>query len=235
MRRIIITLFTFFALFIVASGLYIKSVWNPSIPTVLIERVQTRATAHGGYVPLTHIPRFLQDALIATEDRNFYHNQGIDVEGIFRALYVDMMQRKLVQGGSTITEQLVKDMFLTDHKTIPRKIKQIAIAIMLSHSLSKNEILALYLNEVYLGHGAYGVGEAAHVYFGRSVTQLTPAECSILAGLPQAPSLYDPLKHIQLAKNRQWEVLKSMVTAGYITMKQAQHIDHTNLELISTP
>ncbi len=234
MRRIMVTLIALLALITVASGLYIKSVWNPDMPSVLVQRVQTRANAHGGYVQLSKIPLFLQQALIATEDRGFYHNHGIDIEGILRAMFVDLVQGRLVQGGSTITEQLVKDMFLTDRKTIPRKLKQIALAIMISRDLSKNQVLALYLNEVYLGHGAYGVGQAAKVYFNRSISNLTQAQCAILAGLPQAPSLYDPIHHLSLAKTRQWEVLKSMVSAGFITLKQAHQIDVAPLHFIST-
>lgn len=233
MRRVMLSLITSFALVTVASGLYIQSVWSPDIPTLLVQRVEARAAAHGGYVQLSAIPLFLQKALIATEDRGFYHNHGIDIEGILRALFVDLMKGRLVEGGSTITEQLVKDIFLSDQKTIPRKLKQIALAIMISQALPKNEVLALYLNEVYLGHGAYGVGQAAKIYFNRSVQNLTPAECAILAGLPQAPSLYDPIKHLKFAKARQWEVLKSMVSVGFLNMKQAQQIERAPLYLVT--
>ena len=224
MRRVLMTVASFVLLVCVASYLYIQSVWKPSMSVTLVTKVQQISASHGGYVPLTKIPIFLQKAVIATEDQSFYHNMGFDVEGIARALIADIEAGKLVQGASTITEQLVKDIFLTDQKTISRKLKQIAIAVMVTRSLSKNEILALYLNEVYLGHGAYGVGNAAQVYFHRQVWRLSPAQCALLAGLPQAPSVYDPLLHPLLAKQRQEEVLQRMLSVGDITGARAKAI-----------
>lgn len=218
-------------LLLMLSG-FVYTVWNPSYPALLSARVHQIATLHGGFTPLSDIPVTLQRALIATEDRSFYHNSGIDIEGILRALWVDVTHGQLVQGGSTITEQLVKDIFLSDQKTIPRKIKQITFAVLISHYFTKNEILAMYLNEVYLGQGAYGVGDAAHVYFGESPIHLTTAQATLLAGLPQAPSLYDPVQHYALAKMRQAEVLQSMVQAGFLTASSARKIYLTPLHLV---
>ncbi len=224
MKRFTVGLISLVLLVCVAGYLYVESVWNPSMTATLTSKVHAISAKHGGYVPLADIPKFLQLALIATEDQNFYHNMGFDVEGIARAVIADVSAGKLVQGASTITEQLVKDIFLTDQKSISRKIKQIAIAIMLTQRMSKNEILGLYLNEVYLGHGAYGVGDAAKVYFHRSVTNLTPAQCALIAGLPQAPKGYDPLLHPQLAKQRQLEVLQRMVSVGDISKARSETI-----------
>ncbi len=229
MKKALSTLIALVLLVTLSSALYVQSVWNPRMPALLVARVRKIAAAHGGYVPLQRIPIFLQLALIATEDRSFYHNDGIDFEGIARAFVVDITHGKPLQGGSTITEQLVKDIFLSDAKTIPRKLKQIALAIMLSRSMSKNEVLSLYLNEVYLGQGSYGVGQAANTYFGRPVWNLSPAQCAILAGLPQAPSLYDPLTDPRLARVRQAEVLQGMVAVGYITTQQARAISRQPL------
>ncbi|MCY0877175.1 MAG: transglycosylase domain-containing protein [Firmicutes bacterium] len=215
----------------IGAVIYMATVWNPGMPELLVARVNRIATAHGGYTPLDKIPNFLQRAVIATEDRSFYQNDGIDFEGIARALVVDAIHMKPVQGASTITEQLVKDIFLTDNKTIQRKLKQIALAVMISKSMSKNEVLSLYLNEVYLGNGAYGVGQAAELYFGRNISQLSPAQCALLAGLPQAPSAYDPLIHLAMAKQRQWEVLESMVSAHDLSQAAAAAIAKAPLYL----
>lgn len=231
MRRLLLGVLSLTLLTFGAAFLYIRSVWSPSLPSALVARVHAIAAAHGGFVPLPEIPKFLQLALIATEDRGFYHNAGFSVEGIGRALLADLEAGKPVQGASTITEQLIKDIFLTDQKTIPRKLKQIALAIMISRILPKNEILALYLNEVYLGHGAYGVGDASRVYFGQTVSALNNAQCALLAGLPQAPSAYDPLSHLKMAKQRQEEVLSGMVQVGYITARQAASIYRQPLHL----
>ncbi|MCY0876186.1 MAG: transglycosylase domain-containing protein [Firmicutes bacterium] len=231
-RHMLLGLSAFFLLLLLVLGGFVYTVWKPSYPALLMTRVHRIAAAHGGFTPLSDIPVSLQRALIATEDRSFYHNSGIDVEGILRALWVDISHGQLVQGGSTITEQLVKDIFLSDQKTIPRKVKQIAFSVLISRYFTKNEILAMYLNEVYLGQGAYGVGDAARVYFGESPTQLTPAQATLLAGLPQAPSLYDPLQHYALAKMRQSEVLQSMVQAGFLTASRARVIARSPLHLV---
>lgn len=211
---------------------YGYSVWNPRLPAMLVARVHTRAAQNGGYVPLSRIPKFLQRALIATEDRNFYQDEGINIEGTLRALYVDLIHRKFLQGGSTLTQQLVKDMFLSDQKTLQRKFVQVVDAIMVSRALDKNEILDLYLNEVYLGNGAYGVGAAARIYFAKPPQDLTKTQCALLAGLPQAPSLYDPLVNLTLARTRQREVLSSMVAARFISEREALFLSRAPLGLV---
>ncbi len=224
MRRTLITLVSLILLIAVAGYLYIQSVWNSSMSKTLVTKVHQISAVHGGFVPLSKMPIFLQKAVIDTEDQSFYHNMGFDLEGIARAVIADIQAGSLVQGASTITEQLAKDIFLTDKKTISRKMKQIAIAVMLTKSLPKNEILSLYLNEVYLGNGAYGMGDAAEIYFHRAVWQLTPAQSALLAGLPQAPSEYDPFTHLQYAKQRQWEVLQRMVSVGDLSNSRAKAI-----------
>jgi len=231
MKRILRWLIALIVVSVASGGLYVYSVWQPDMPAEMVARVHHIDALHGGYTPLAKIPRFLQEAVIATEDRSFYHNQGIDFEGIARALWVDAVHMKPLEGASTITEQLVKDIFLTDQKTVGRKLKQIALALMVSRTLTKNQVLSLYLNEVYLGHGAYGVGAAARIYFAESATALTPAQCAVIAGLPQAPSAYDPLLHLQLAKHRQAEVLQSMVSAKDLSPTAAADIARQPLYL----
>ena len=196
-------------------------------------KVQARvATHHGIYLANAAVNPWLTRALIATEDRSFYRNWGISFEGIGRALLVDVRTLTFAQGGSTITQQLVRDMMLSPKKTIPRKVTGVLLSLMVTALYSKQQILNMYLNEVYLGHGSYGVGKAAYVYFGRSIRTITPADATLLAGLPQAPSAYDPLAHYNAAKDRQWEVLSSMVSDHLISANRAHHIFTQPLHLL---
>ncbi len=188
---------------------------------------------HGGpYVPYAGLPPFLVDALVATEDRSFWTNPGISFEGIARAALVDLERGAFVQGASTIQQQVARDMFLTPKKTIVRKLKGVVLAVIMTLDFPRTEIIALYLNEVYLGHGAYGIASAARSYFGVPPAALTPAQCALIAGLPQAPSLYDPLADLSDAKGRQAAVLESMVSAGYITAAQAHALGRAPLHLV---
>ncbi len=181
-------------------------------------------------VPLSDIPKSLQQATIAIEDKDFYKHQGINpVGGILRAAAATLTGSKL-QGGSTITQQLVKSALLTPERTVTRKIKEIILAIWVEVMYPKNKILELYLNQVPYGGTAWGVESAAERYFGKKVKDLTLAESSLLAGLPQAPTLYSPFgAHPDLAKARQKEVLKRMVTDKYITMEQAEEASKVDL------
>ena len=224
MKRFFGFIIALFLLGLLAIPIVIYAFWNPSDPANIEKIVQTQASAHGGYVPLRAIPPFLVHALLATEDRNFYGNHGVDLLSIGRAFIVDTSQGSLAQGASTITEQLVKNTLLTDQKTIQRKLQQIAIAVMLSFVMKKNKILELYLNDVYFGQGAYGIGEAAHIYFHRTPSQLTDAQAAMLVGLLQAPSAYDPITHYSLGKQRQAIVLKNMVIAHYISLAMAKKL-----------
>ncbi len=216
---------------LVALTLFYWRYWSAleSLPT----RVHQRVTSHHGiYLKKAAANPWLTHALIATEDRSFYHNWGISFEGIGRALLVDIRTLTFAQGGSTITQQLVRDLMLSPKKTIPRKVTGILLSLMVTALYSKQQILNMYLNEVYLGHGSYGVARAAQVYFHRSVANLTASEATVLAGLPQAPSAYDPLTHYKLAKARQWEVLTSMVSDHMISLAQAHRIFQQPLHLV---
>ena len=172
-------------------------------------------------VSLNQVPHDLVRALIDTEDRSFYTNLGISFRGIARSLLVDLRGGGFIEGASTITQELVRDRYLTDQKSISRKIKEVLLSLEVTRAYTKNEILLAYLNEVYLGNGAYGVGEAAHVYFGEPVQKLDLAQSALLAGLPQAPSYYDPYYNLKAAKARQKIVLQNMVVAHDITQQQA--------------
>src|SRR5438477_7982479 len=141
-------------------------------------------------VSIAQIPPVVRQAFIAAEDANFYKHKGVDFLGMTRALFANLTAGGVVQGGSTITQQVVKALLLTPERSYERKAKEVLLAMRLEQQLSKDEILYLYLNLIYLGNGAYGVGAAAQEYFGKDIGQVTLAEASLIAGLPQAPSRY---------------------------------------------
>ena len=176
-------------------------------------------------VPLTlnEIPKELINAFIATEDSRFYEHGGIDPIGIARASLAVLMSGHAIQGASTITQQLARNFYLSNQKTITRKLKEIFIAIHIDHVLTKDEILQLYLNKIYLGYRSYGVGAAAQVYFGKTVNQLTLSEMAMIAGLPKAPSTMNPIYSIKRATHRRNVVLSRMLTEKYISQTQYDH------------
>ena len=168
-------------------------------------------------VPIKIIPDFLKKALIVTEDRSFYRHSGIDLKGIFRAVFRDIVAGKFVEGASTITQQLAKTLFLRPRKSLLRKAKEAFLSFQIERRYTKDEILELYLNQVYFGSGAYGVESAAKIYFGKSVSDLNLPECALLAGLPRSPSRYSPLLDPELAIKRRNIVLKQLQDTGVIT------------------
>jgi penicillin-binding protein 1A len=168
-------------------------------------------------VPLESIPRYLTAALVATEDRKFYKHSGVDLKGIARAIFKDIRAGEFVEGASTITQQIAKTLFLTPRKSIVRKIKEAILAFQLERRYTKDEILELYLNQVYFGSGAYGVQSAAEIFFGKPVQELSLAECALIAGMPKSPSRYSPLVNMDLARQRRDTVLKQMLTMDIIS------------------
>jgi penicillin-binding protein 1A len=171
-------------------------------------------------VPLAKIPMTLRRAVIDTEDAAFYHHHGIALRGVLRASFRNVRERGLAEGGSTITQQLARNLFLTNEKALSRKIAEMLLAIQIERRLTKDEILERYLNQVYFGQGAYGVEAASEVYFGKSVAGLNLPESALLAGLIRAPSYYSPYDHLDRAKVRRAEVLQRMVDVGDITPQQ---------------
>jgi len=171
-------------------------------------------------VSLTAMPDYLKQALITTEDRKFYTHSGVDIKGIARAIVRDIQAREFVEGASTITQQLTKTLFLTNKKTITRKIKEAILAFQLERRYTKDEILTLYLNQVYFGSGAYGVESAAQLFFGKPVSKLNLPESALIAGMPKAPSRYSPLVNLDLATRRRNIVLKQMRVTGLLTEQQ---------------
>ncbi len=182
-------------------------------------------------IALERMPNHLIQAFVAGEDARFFQHKGLDYLAIIRALLKNIFYGEIVQGGSTITQQVVKSLLLTPEKSLTRKIREAILSFKIEKYLTKEEILYLYLNQIYLGHGAYGVAVAADVYFGKPVEELNLAESALLAGLPQAPSKYSPHQHPEQAKKRQAYVLNRMVEEGFISHADSQKALHTKLKL----
>ncbi len=183
-------------------------------------------------VPINKMPRKLIQAFVAAEDASFYSHSGIDYFGIIRAAFKNLITFSKKEGASTITQQVAKTMLLSPEKKLSRKIKEAILAKRMEEKLTKDEILYLYLNQIYLGAGSYGVEAAAETYFGKRVDQLNLAEMAILAGLPKAPNAYSPIKHLDKARERQAYVLDRMVKEGFITEAEADHARKTPLTIM---
>jgi len=183
-------------------------------------------------VPIERVPEHVRNAFIAAEDASFYVHKGIDPIGIARAFLNNLAAGSTVQGGSTITQQVVKSLLLTPQKSYERKVKEVLLSLQIERQLSKEQILYLYLNHIYLGSGAYGVAAAAQEYFGKAIEELTLAEAALLAGLPQAPSRYSPAKHWPRAKERQRYVLERMAAAQMISSEEAAAVARAPLALM---
>jgi len=175
-------------------------------------------------IPISYeqIPKPLVNAFIAAEDADFFKHKGVDYKGILRAMFKNFLAGRIVQGGSTITQQVTKTFFLTPKRSLARKLKEVAYAFGLEQNLSKEEILTLYLNNIYLGNGAYGVEAAADSYFNKRVEQLNLAEVAMMAGLVKAPSRYSPVNNLKRAKDRQAYVLTRMTELGFVSQEQKE-------------
>ena len=184
-------------------------------------------------VPYEKIPKLLIQAFVAAEDAEFFQHKGIDYKGIARAMFKNLIAGRIVQGGSTITQQVTKTFFLTPKRSLLRKLKEVAYAFGLERNLTKEEILFLYLNNIYLGNGAYGIEAAAESYFNKRAEQLNLAEIALLAGLVKAPSRYSPIHNLKRAKDRQAYVLTRMADLDYISPEAKQRALRTSLKIQS--
>lgn len=182
------------------------------------------------------IPIMYRNAVISTEDRNFFTNKGIDIKGTSRAVFVDVgSQGQFIQGGSTITQQLIHNTLLKNtSKTLAWKLRESAYAIGIYDTMSKQETFAFYTNAIYFGHGAYGLYQASETYFGKTPSQLNSGELTMLAGIPNAPSVYDPYKSMTLAVKRQHTVVQNMVENGVISEAEGKQIISEPIVLKST-
>src|SRR5437773_4819502 len=182
-------------------------------------------------VHLSDVTRVMRDATIAAEDASFYDNPGFDVRAVVRATYQWLRSGTPQSGASTITQQLVKNTLLGPEQTAERKIKEAFLAMELTRRYSKDQILEMYVNEIFYGNHAYGIEAASETYFGKPARELTLPEASLLAGLPQAPSYYDPYANLQAARERQSYVLEQLVRTGAITDAQREAVFNAPLKL----
>lgn len=173
------------------------------------------------FVSSKDIPDMMKKAIVATEDRRFYDHGALDLVSVTRALVTNYMAGQTLEGGSTIAQQTVKNIFLSHDRTLSRKIEELALAVQLEKKYTKDEILELYLNTIYFGHGAYGIKDAARIYFEKDVKDLNVSQCAMLAGLPQAPSVYDPITHPEEGIRRMVVVLTLMAQQEYISSEDA--------------
>ena len=173
------------------------------------------------FVSSKDIPEMMKKAIVATEDRRFYDHGALDLVSVTRALVTNYMAGQTLEGGSTIAQQTVKNIFLSHDRTLSRKIEEMALAVRLEKIYTKDEILELYLNTIYFGHGAYGIKDAARIYFEKDVKDLNVSQCAMLAGLPQAPSVYDPITHPEEGIRRMVVVLTLMAQQEYISSEDA--------------
>jgi penicillin-binding protein 1A len=183
-------------------------------------------------IPYDKIPELMKKAIVDVEDERFFEHSGVDFKSIARAIVVDVLKRDVQQGASTITQQLARNVLLTHKKTINRKIKEIFLAINLERRYTKEEILQRYLNQIYLGHGAYGIQAAAKLYFGKDIAKLDIDQIALLAGLPQSPNHYSPYEHADLALKRRNIVLGKMMRHGTITQEQFDYYSAKPLNLV---
>ena len=183
------------------------------------------------YIPLSQIPQIMQQSIVATEDKRFYEHGPIDFIGIGRAALVNIQSGKTMEGGSTITQQVVKNVFLSPERTLSRKAEELVLSILLERNYTKEEVLTMYLNTTYFGANAYGINDAARIYFRTTPSKLTLAQCAMLAGLPQAPTYLNPLENYTAAKARQQIVLALMTEQNFIGPDQAKQAYQADLGL----
>lgn len=209
--------------------------FHPKQPTVIKDNannvMKTLTHSQADYVPYQQINPMLRKGIVAVEDRRYYQHHGVDLTGVVRALTLSVFHRQ-VQGGSTLTQQLVKNIILKDQsQSFDRKIKEMVIAQQIEQKFSKQKILEFYLNNVYLGHGCYGMGSAAQYYFSKNQNQLNPGQAALLIGIPNNQVLYDPVVHPTAAKNRRNTVLYSWYQQGLLSKAQFNHYSHPNIKL----
>ena len=199
--------------------------YEPTLTSQIVSSDDVVIKTFGAYksekVSVEQMPDNLKKAIVAIEDKNFYSHRGFDPVALARSTMSNIMAGRIVQGASTITQQLARILFLSQEKTFDRKFKELIIAYRLEKTIPKDQILEMYLNNVYLGEGAYGVEAAAEIYFNKKVEELNLSESALIAGLPQAPSVYSPYQNMNLALKRRSKVLKRMVEEGFITAEQA--------------
>ena len=195
--------------------------YTVALNEVSIEEKKNEIQSKESYTSLSELPQIYKDAVLAVEDHRYYKHGAIDIISIGRAIITDIKAKEFVEGGSTITQQLAKNLYFTQKKEIERKIAEIFMAYEMERTLDKDTILELYLNSSYFGNGYYTVKQASRGYFKKEPKEMTSYEATLLAGIPNAPSVYAPTKNLNLAKQRQKQVINKMVKYKYLTQEEA--------------
>lgn len=198
--------------------------YTVALNEVSIEEKKNEIQSKESYTSLSELPQIYKDAVLAVEDHRYYKHGAIDIISIGRAIITDIKAKEYVEGGSTITQQLAKNLYFTQKKEIERKIAEIFMAYEMERTLDKDTILELYLNSSYFGNGYYTVKQASRGYFKKEPKEMTSYEATLLAGIPNAPSVYAPTKNLNLAKQRQKQVINKMVKYKYLTQEEANKI-----------
>lgn len=209
------------ALLFVGNG---YDMYKQAIEQISVEDKIAEIKDKENYTNFSELPQMYKNAVIAVEDHRFYKHNGIDIIAIGRSAFNDIKAMSFVEGGSTITQQLAKNIYFTQEKKIERKIAEVFMAFEIEKNCDKDEILELYLNTSYFGDGYYTPKEACRGYFNKELNEMTDYECILLAGIPNAPSVYAPTKNPELAKQRQKQVMKKMIEYGYLTEEEADNI-----------
>lgn len=218
---ILILLLTSLGLLIIGNG---YNMYKEAIQEMPIQEKVEEIRQKENYTELSELPQIYINAVISVEDHRFYEHNGIDVIAIGRAIINDIKAMSFVEGGSTITQQIAKNEYFTQEKKITRKVAEVFVAFELEKQYTKNEILELYINTIYFGNGYYNIKDAAKGYFGKSITNLSDSECIMLAGIPNAPSVYAPTQNPELTKQRQKQVAEKMVKYGYLTENEKNKV-----------
>lgn len=198
--------------------------YKVAIENVPLEEKIEEIKEKEGYTKISELPQIYREAIISVEDHRFYKHSGIDLIAIGRAIINDIKAMGFVEGGSTITQQIAKNEYFTQEKKLTRKVAEVFMAFELEKKYSKDEILEIYINTIYFGNGYYNVKDACKGYFGKTIDKMTKGECIMLAGIPNAPSVYNPKENLELAKQRQKQVADKMVEYGYLTEKEEKEI-----------
>lgn len=223
-KKVIIIIITICIIIIGYFGVQGYDMYKKAIETISIEDKISEIKNKKNYTKLDEIPRIYKEAVIAVEDHRFHKHNGIDIIAIGRAVFNDIKAMSFVEGGSTITQQLAKNIYFTQEKKIQRKFAEVFMAFKIEKNYSKDEILELYINTSFFGDNCYTVKEASRHYFGKEPINMTDYESVMLAGIPNAPSVYAPTKNLELAKQRQKQVLSKMVKYKYLSKEDADKI-----------
>ncbi len=231
MKKIIGKILIIFLILLASVGLFVVGsgydMYKKAVEKVPIETQVKKIEAKENYTELEEMPQIYKDAVISVEDHRFYEHNGIDIIAIARAIFNDIRTLSFAEGGSTITQQLAKNIYFTQEKKITRKIAEVFTAFYIEDKLEKNQILELYLNTSYFGDGYDTVKEASKGYFNKEPINLNDSEATMLAGIPNAPSVYAPTQNLKLAKQRQKQVLEQMCKYGKLKEEDANRILET--------